>query len=61
MEDDGGGKGSEYVLMADNVVTPVHNDNVEKVRKFYTFLLLLGIWSWSKKRNFIFITRHSKC
>ena len=39
MEDDGGGKGGDYVLMADNVVTPVHNDNVEKVRKRTTSLL----------------------
>ena len=34
MEDDGGGKGGEYLLMGDNVVTPVQNDNVEKVRNY---------------------------
>ena len=44
MEDDGGGKGSEYVLMADNVITPVHNDNMEKVSKLDTFLRSLGIY-----------------
>ena len=46
MEDDGGGKGNDYVMIGDNVVTPVNNDNVEKVRRVLIYLL-----TESKKRG----------